>query len=514
MLAAALSLCIAAGCRRGEVVPSEAQASPAVSPPAAGAPELTAVAAPGAAEAPTAVPPGKALPDKPADTAHVGAAPVPGERTAEPGGQGASTPKTPERSGDLFATGERALAAEDFPRAAQFFERAIAKDPGAEQAYYKLALCRESLGDREGALAVYDRLAKMSGKSRWERLARSRSEALKRGHGRDLLYRAACLGVVGQWRLALEPLGRAVGLSLPPALDQRARLRYYQAVAHIVADSVVGEAAALEAQGLAIADLAVASPEFEAEARYLGRLIRAAVSARAAFPMGVTRPTEPLGGELEAEALGDAGDGYEPVLAGAFGHQIALRLMARAPTRALLAISFARQGAVPPVPSGRLWQALPESPPEQEGFDIEVWADKETASTEGRVPVAVRPSRDSFVAVYKVSGAEKIEQVFPSDGSAMAFVRSGETLRVVPWPAKGSPDMGPVGVVGFWAVATTTEVRVQIDGLPGIEAARRIRERVLRLPADRWRASSFGIRVREPASAPQSIGETIVGPES
>jgi len=403
---------------------------------------------------------------------------------------------------ETLLLGEEALQLQDYSRAAELFERVIAADPTRERAHYNLALCREAMGEREGAIRAYDRLAQISDKPRWQRLARSRMEALKRKLGEAMLYRAECLADVHQWRLAMDTLGRMVDSQMPPMLDQKARGRYYQAMAGLIVESVASETASLDSTHVVMGDFKAITPEYEAEARDFRRIVRNALIEHPAVSLSQRSQGEGSDGDTGSDewvAPSESwGYPYEPSLFCTFGPEISVRFIARAPARVLFHYTLARKGAVPPTPADGAWDLLPVSEPGRSQLEIDVWAERETATAGRLIRVECRPSRDSFVAVYRLGADGRFEQALPSGSGGMRFVRGGEVVSVSAPDHEGLAVDRP-GVEGFWAVASSAELPLRNEGAAAAVAARRMRELLTRLPSDRWAAAAYKVRVRRAA---------------
>ena len=405
-----------------------------------------------------------------------------------------SEPSELEEPQSEFERGCQAMDCGDFATAAGFFVQVVSMDPSREMAYYNLAVCHETLGDRQAALRTYERLGVVTKKARWLDLAKSRGDALRRQLGHDLLYRARCLAEVNQWQVALEALGRAADLGLPPALDQRARSEYYRVAAAVVAERLAGEIAVLEAGALVLGEFAAESPDLSAEARDFRAAVFDAVAQRLPFPIEDRAGPDDLA-DAGPDANGpDEAEGYEPRLTALVGRRISLRLVTRMPPRTLATLAFDRKGAVPPAPTRREWHVLPVSALGDGEMDVEVWADTESVAPRAQMLVRARPSQDSFVAVFRVRTDGRIRRVFPTGPDSMAFIRGGQTVEVRAYAGRSAPDGS--ASTGFWAVAAAREMPLRIDGLDGLDAAQRLRDALVRMPEARWVASTFRVRIQ------------------
>jgi len=493
------AICLAlAGClapaETSSEVPSAAASAPAQMPQKRGqspSPMLGATAHAGTQpEIEPSPETAKPLPDKALAPEASSEASTPVERVAAP------EPAEEELEPDAFSLGEEAMALEDFRRAAEQFEAAVLADPLRERAHYNLAVSREKLGDLEGALRAYEKLEEVASNSRWRELASARRTALKRQIGRNLLYRADCLLDLGQWRMAIDPLGRAVDLRLPPSLDQRARTQYYSAVARLIAERVLAELHGMGAMRLGLAEFRVASEDFLPDTSAFQELLQETLIAQAGFAIEIRR----FSAEGVPVTIGAGGDIYEepfdpeaPVLTGVFGDPISVRLMTRLPPRDVMEVSLPRKGAVPPLGTNPAWNVLPQPPETRNDFDIEVWVDLDETEEKDVAEVKLRCSRDSLAAVYRLFSDGTMDRAFPSDAEGMKFVRGGQTIDLVP-AGGNSESLSHKEVEGYWAVASMSAIPLKIDGVVEADGARRIREHLLRLPRDRWTASVYKLR--------------------
>ena len=407
---------------------------------------------------------------------------------------------------DPLKLGKDAMAAQDFRSALDWFEQAVRAKGKTPQAYYQLAVCRTELGDLPGAIEAYELLGAETDRPLWRRLAESRTENLKRSLGYDLLFRAERMKEAGNWPVAGASLQKAVALRLSPALDQRARDRYYQVQAERIAEAIVRAVARWGGVRLDVAPFRSPKRALCPEAADFHDLVLAAIRTRKSVRLKAA--SEPDKQDVEA-ALGDpkawdAGDGPpegDPLLVGTVGDEARVRLVSREPVRVLFEDTFDRLGAIPPGAAAEMWRELPESSEPHRGFDIEVWSSAESLSARPQASGFFRVSRDSFVNVFQVFDDGSMVRVFPGAEDGAGFVRGARVVRMKWRGPATSRKASSAEPRGFWAIATLVEPRIDIEGLDPADAARSIRYAVERLPEGSWVSSYYRFRVLKVAVA-------------
>ena len=440
------------------------------------------------------------------------ASPAPGSADGPPDASGANSLKaavsarrmkpnvTPQDEGlEALARGKEALVAGDLDGAAEWFEAALSRNPRLAEARYHLAWRLEALRDLDGAIAAYEQLAQMEGQERWRTLALLRTQALKRELGRQLLLQAALRARGQQWAEAADALRRAVALDLPPALDQRARARYYRYEAERVASLVSRDGGPGESEMMDVAGLAPLGWARRWEARDFGELLRQTLGDRPRLSVA-SRPLRWATVETltfspqEQWPLWELGDGADPVLVGVAGREFALRLVGRQPPRVLADMAVTRAGAPPPCAPNGSWSLLPDTDDADREFDVEVWTTTESAPPSLGAPWRLWATHDCFVKVFCVYPDGAVEAVFPAADQWPGFVRGSQTVLVD--AAVGRSESGErEGVAGLWALATLADTDLDMGAASGAEAGRRIRDAVGRLREGSWVASSYRFRL-------------------
>lgn len=358
--------------------------------------------------------------------------------------------------------GERALAQQDYEAAAAWFEEAIEKDPSRSVAYYQLAVCREALRDIPAAIEAYKALLETAEQISWRELARSRLEALRRSHGRDLLFRSAIFAETGAVRSALDVLRRAVDMELPPALDQRARREYFRLHAEAKARDILDICMAEGRLDIAVADAIPASPEFAFQARDFSRLLESSLAGTRSLtviPLNLSTSLRAILATLPTYAW--AGGGIEeldgPVVVGRFGATALTRLVDPQLADVLYESMFTPAAVPPPFMRDALWTRLPETWRERRRLDPEVWAESETIGPTDGMWARFRPSEDCFAAVYQLGENGDLAKLAPKETGQWPFVQGGEAIRLELRPsARRSPKLA-----ALWAVAGQSQ-----QGLP------------------------------------------------
>jgi tetratricopeptide (TPR) repeat protein len=87
----------------------------------------------------------------------------------------------PKNAEYRFALGTSLYHLGDFSSASREFERVMEMDPGPgnTKALYSLAVCYEKMGEKEKAIAAWERYLELDSTSAWAAEARKRLEALK-----------------------------------------------------------------------------------------------------------------------------------------------------------------------------------------------------------------------------------------------------------------------------------------------------------------------------------------------
>ena len=405
-------------------------------------------------------------------------------------------PPRPTPGPDLWRQSRSAMGAEEYGRAARLLEAAVRGKGFQPRAYYDLAVCRTELGDFAGAVDAYEHLASEAKSPLWRRLAKSRSENLKRRFGHEVLFRAECLGAAGNWEQACECLEGAIGLGLPPALDQRAREGYFRAQAEDIADGVAQAVTQWGGDELDVAPFVAGKSGLEAEATGVRRVVLKALQCRSNITARESAETDEE--RLRQVSLADAssweaGEGppeARPLLVGAVGGKGSVRLVCLNgdSPRLLHQRPFHRPGTAPPGLGDEVWDRLPVTRPSRRGFDVEVWSGAESLGADDAADVFFRVSRDSFVSVYEVRADGSMGQVFPGGLAESGFVSGARTFRLNLRRPKPTTR-------GVWALATLVEAPIDVRGLRGGDPAKEIGDVTQRLPEGAWVASAYRFRV-------------------
>ncbi|HRU05751.1 MAG TPA: hypothetical protein P5137_08250 [Candidatus Brocadiia bacterium] len=400
---------------------------------------------------------------------------------------------------EALLRGKEALVAGDLDGAAVWFEAALSRNPRLAEARYYLAWRLETLRDLEGAIGAYEQLAQLEGQERWRTLAQLRTQALKRELGRQLLLQAALRAKGQQWGEAADTLRRAVALELPPALDQRARARYYRCEAERVASLVSRDGGPGESEMVDVAGLAPMGWARRWEARDFSELLRQTLSERprlsvASRPMRWATVEAMTFSPPEQWPVWELGDGADQILVGTAGRKFALRLVGRQPPRVLADMAAPRAGAPPPFASNGPWAFLPDTDDADREMDVEVWTATESVRPSLGATWRIWATHDCFVKVFYVRPDGAVEPVYPAAGQAPGFVRGSQTVVVD--AAVGRSDVAErEGVAGLWALASLADTDLDIGAASGAEAGRRIRDAVGRLREGSWVASSYRFRL-------------------